>query len=111
MNIATLVGNLGQAVEVKETEGHKVATLNVATNRKYTTASGQEKEGVQWHRVVCFGWRAEAVRGLPKGQQVVVIGELKYRQWEDEHGTKRYATEIVAQVVALVCTTPKAPTV
>jgi len=110
MNTTTLVGNLGQPVELKEVDGHKVATLSVATNRKYTTSAGVEKEDVQWHRVVCFGWRAEAVRGLPKGTSVVVIGELKYRQWEDEHGVKRYASEVVAQVVALVCNTPKPAT-
>lgn len=107
MNSTVLVGNLGQAAEVKETEGRAVAVLSVATNRKYTDSKGQEREDVQWHRVVCFGYRADAVRGLPKGQQVAVIGELKYRQWEDEHGVKRYATEIVAQVVAIVCTTPR----
>ena len=47
-----------------------------------------------------FGRQAENVRdSLTKGDTVLVGGTLQFRHWEDDAGTKREGTEIVADAV------------
>lgn len=108
-NQVLLVGNLGQDAEYREHEGRKITTLSLATNRKVVNARGEETSYTEWHRVVCWGWTAEATKALHKGQRIAVTGEIRTRSWEDE-GVKRWATEIVSDGVAIVCQTPKPAT-
>ncbi len=99
LNHVTLIGNLGADPEVRTTAaGKMVATLSLATSRQWTNESGQRQEKTAWHRVILWGKLAElAQRFLSKGRQVCVQGEIEYRSWDDQQtGTKRYSTEIVA---------------
>lgn len=92
VNKVILVGNLGQDPDVRQTAGGQaVATLSLATSFKT-----QEAERTEWHRVIVWGKLAElAQRYLAKGRKVYVEGRLQTRSWDD-NGTKRYATEVVA---------------
>ena len=99
LNHVTLIGNLGADPEVRTTAaGKMVATLSLATSRQWTNESGQRQEKTAWHRVIVWGKLAElAQRFLSKGRKVCVQGEIEYRSWDDQQtGTKRYSTEIVA---------------
>lgn len=98
INKAIIIGNLGADPEVRTTAGGtRVATLSVATNRRWTGRDGQMQEETQWHRVVAWNKLAEVVEQyLKKGDRVYVEGRIQYRQWEDQNGQKRYTTEIVA---------------
>lgn len=40
-----------------------------------------------------------AVNTLKSGQQVGVIGRIQTRNYEDDKGTKHYATEVIAEEV------------
>lgn len=101
VNKAIIVGNLGQNPEAQHTtSGKSVCTLSVATNERWTDASGQKQERTEWHRVVCWGKTAEnCAKFLTKGRQVYVEGRIQTRQWQDNEGNTRYSTEIVAQQV------------
>jgi single-strand DNA-binding protein len=98
LNKATIIGNLGADPEVRSTNtGTRVATLSVATSRRWTSRSGEQQEKTEWHRVVCWEKMAEICeRYLKKGDRVYLEGRIEYRQWEGQDGQTRYTTEIRA---------------
>ena len=100
INRVTLVGNLGQDPEMRNTNsGMAVCNLSVATTHRAKDRDGNYQDQVEWHRVSVFGKTAENVnRYCRKGRQVYVEGRLQTRSWEKD-GVKRYSTEIVADVV------------
>lgn len=104
INKAFILGNLGQDPEMRYTQtGTPVATLSIATGKKFKTRSGEMKEETQWHRVVLFNRSAEiAGEYLRKGSQVHIEGEITYRQWQDDSGATRYTTEIRCDRLTLV---------
>ena len=104
LNKASLIGNLGADPEVRSTQtGTRVATLSIATSRRWSDRSGQQQEKTEWHRVVCWDKLAEiAERYLKKGDRVYVEGPIEYRQWEGQDGQTRYTTEIRAREMIML---------
>lgn len=98
VNRVTILGNLGNDPEVKQTNsGSAIANLTVATSESWNDkATGEKREAVEWHRVVLFGKLAEvAGEYLRKGSQVYIEGQLRTRKWTDNAGVEKYTTEIV----------------
>ena len=64
MNIAqiTVSGNVGQAPEIKEVNGTKVANFSIAVNESYTTKAGEKRENTHWFR--CEAWDGSNGKGL-----------------------------------------------
>lgn len=92
-----IVGNLGDNPEYSEAaNGTKVCRFSLATNEKWTDkASGEKKERVEWHRLVCFNRTAEiAAEYLKKGVQVMVEGKNRTTKWDDDKGITRWTTDI-----------------
>lgn len=98
MNKVILCGRLGQDPEIKETaSGKKLANFSLATNR------WQKDAPPDWHRCVAFDKTASIIGDyVKKGSMLLVEGQIQYRSWEDQDGTKRYATEIVVNSVELL---------
>lgn len=104
VNKVIILGNLTRDPEVRYTaSGAAVATINIATNRKWKDKAGELHEEVEYHRCVAFQRVAEiAGEYLEKGRQVYLEGHLKTRKYEDKDGVTKYATEInVDQLVLL----------
>ena len=98
VNRVTILGNLGNDPEVKQTNsGSAIANLTVATSESWNDkATGEKKENTEWHRVVLFGKLAEvAGEYLRKGSQVYIEGQLRTRKWTDNAGVEKYTTEVV----------------
>lgn len=97
LNRVELIGNLTRDPELKYTpSGTAVCTFGVATNRYWTTADGQTKEDVQYHRLVAWQKLAELCgKLLTKGKKVYAVGRLTYRTFTGKDGTQRSITEIV----------------
>ncbi len=104
VNKAIILGNLGKDPEIRTTtNGAKVVTFSVATNRRWQGKSGEMQDDTQWHRVVAWDRLAEIVEQyLKKGDRIYVEGRLQYREWEDQNGQKRYTTEIVARELVML---------
>lgn len=104
LNRATLVGNLGADPELKFTQGGQaILKLRLATTESFKNAQGERQEKTEWHTVVMWGKRGEALNGiLSKGRTIWVEGRIQTRSWEDKEGGKRYATEINATDIGLV---------
>lgn len=96
VNLAILVGNVGQNPDIKVFDGGtKKASFSLATSEKYKDRNGEVHENTEWHNIVC--WRATAdivERFVKKGSQVYIQGKITTRSWEDQNGQKRYTTEI-----------------
>jgi single-strand DNA-binding protein len=97
LNRAMLIGNLTRDPEVRTTSGGQtVASFGIATNHRWTDASGQKQEKAEFHNIVAWGKLAEICgQYLAKGQKVYVEGRLQTREWEGQDGAKRNRTEIV----------------
>ncbi len=104
LNKAIIIGNLGADPEIRSTNtGTRVATLSVATSRRWTSRSGEQQEKTEWHRVVCWDKMAEICeRYLHKGDRVYIEGRIEYRQWEGQDGQTRYTTEIRAMEMIML---------
>ena len=104
LNKATLIGNLGADPEIRSTgAGTRVATLSVATSRRWTSKTGEQQEKTEWHRVVCWDRLAEICeRYLKKGDRIYAEGRIEYRQWEGQDGQTRYTTEIRAMELIML---------
>lgn len=99
-NKVELIGRLGQDPEVRTTtNGTKVASLSVATSERWRDkTTGEQREATEWHRVVLWDKLAElAEQYLFKGSEVLLVGKLQTRKWQDQSGQERYTTEVVLQ--------------
>ncbi|MDH3296779.1 MAG: single-stranded DNA-binding protein [Gemmatimonadota bacterium] len=104
LNKAQLIGNLGADPEIRSTtSGTRVATLSIATSRRWNDREGQQQEKTEWHRVVCWDKLAEICeRFLKRGDRIYVEGSIEYRQWEGQDGQTKYTTEIRARELIML---------
>lgn len=104
LNKAMLIGNLTRDPESRfTTSGQAVASFTVATNRRWKSADGENKDSVEFNDIVAWGKLAEIVEQLlRKGRRVYVEGRLQTRSWEGQDGVKRNKTEIVASDVIVL---------
>lgn len=100
LNRVTLIGHLGKDLEVEYLQnGTTVATVSLATTEKWQ-ADGEWKERIEWHNIIAYDAKAAEILGeyFKKGNLTYIEGKLHYRSWEKD-GVKKYATEIIANVV------------
>src|SRR5215207_5113806 len=103
-NKVQLIGNLGNAPEVKNTEsGKKLVSFSVATNENYRNAKGEKVTETQWHNLVAWGKVADiAEKFLTKGSEVAIEGKLIHRSYSDKEGNKKYMTEVQVNELLLL---------
>ena len=100
-NKVILIGNMTADPELKQTQGGlSVCSFSIAVNRRFKTEGQQDCDFIT---IVAWRQQAEFVcRYFKKGQPILVCGQLQTRNWTDNQGQKRYATEVVADEVAFV---------
>src|SRR6267143_538831 len=96
VNRVILIGNLGRDPEIRYTQGGEpIANFSLATSESWTDKGGQKQERTEWHRVEVFGKTAQVVRDYcTKGKQVYLEGSIRYDEWTDKDGNKKYMTKI-----------------
>jgi single-strand DNA-binding protein len=97
LNKVMLIGNLTRDPEMRYTpQGAGVCTFGVATNRNWTTDSGEKKYDVEFHNIVAWNKLAEICSQLlKKGRKVYVEGRLSTRSWQAQDGAQKQRTEVV----------------
>ena len=99
MNKVILVGNLTKDPELTTTNnGISLCRFGLAVPRKFTSGDG-EREADFINIVV---WRNQAdncYKYLKKGSKAGIVGTLQTRQYEGNDGSRRYATDVVADEV------------
>jgi len=90
-NKVVLVGNLARDVEIRYSQsGSAIGNVGIATNRKWKSQTGEQKEEVMFIDLTFFGRTAEiANQYLRKGSKVLVDGRLTLQQWTAQDGSKR----------------------
>lgn len=103
-NKVILIGNVGCDPEIRYLDnGAALITLRVATTERVKDRSGAIRENTEWHNVVFWRNLAEAVdKYVKKGSQIFIDGKLRTRMYEDNTGTKKYITEVVAENIRLL---------
>lgn len=101
LNKVMLGGRLTSDVELKSTQsGVSVCSFSLAVNRKYSKEGEQATDFIN-----CQAWRntAEFIsKYFKKGSSLCVIGSIQVRNWTDQNGQKRYATEVVVDEALFV---------
>jgi len=99
VNKVILIGNLTRDPEIRQTTtGQNIATFGLATNRQWTTSSGEKKASAEFHECVAWAKLAEICeKYLHKSKLVYVEGYLKTRSWDTEEGVRKFKTEIVVE--------------
>lgn len=95
-NKITLIGNVGQAPDLKVlSSGAELVKFSFATTNNFKDKSGEWQKQTSWHN--CVAWNATAskiMQNASKGSYMMVEGELVYNEWEDKHGQKRRDAEV-----------------
>ena len=100
LNKVMLMGNLTRDIELKVLpQGNQtVGNFGIAMNRKFKSASGEEREEVTFVDCEAWGRTAEIMKQyLTKGRPVFIEGRLKLDQWEDKEGKKQSRLRVVVE--------------
>jgi len=104
LNRAQLIGNCTADLVLKYTPSNDpVCSFSLATNRYWTTAKGEKKEDVEFHRLVAWGKLAELCSQLiKKGSKIYAEGRLSTRTFKIADGTEKTTTEIVLEDIIVL---------
>jgi len=109
-----LIGNVGQEPDVRYFESDQaVAQVRLATTeRGYTLQNGtQVPDRTDWHNLVFYRQLAKIVeRYVHKGDKLYVEGRLRYRNYDDQRGQRRFITEIYVENMELLSPKPATTT-
>lgn len=99
-----LIGNLTRDPELRYTpSGAAVVSFSIATNRSWTTDTGEKKDEVDFHNIVAWRKLAEICsQFLTKGRKVYVQGRLTTRNWTGQDGSSKTRTEVVIDDMILL---------
>lgn len=104
LNRAQLIGNLTRDPELRYTpNGKAVCSFGIATNRSWTTESGEKKEEADFHNIIAWGKLGELCsQFLLKGRKVFVEGRMQTRSWTGQDGVQKSRMEVVIDDMILL---------
>jgi single-strand DNA-binding protein len=87
-NRVLLMGNLTRDPQLKFLPSQtQVVEFGLAMNRRFKTATGEDREEVCFVDCSAFGRTAEVINQyFTKGKPIFIEGRLKLDQWEDKQG-------------------------
>ncbi len=97
MNKVVLMGRLTKDPDLRYTSGNNtaVASFTLAVNRRFAREGQPQADFIN---VVAWDKSAEFCgKYFIKGLQVVVVGRIQTRTWDDNEGKRHYVTEVVAE--------------
>lgn len=98
MNKVILVGNLTRDPELVTTNnGISLCRFTLAVQRRFSNDGEREADFI--NIVVWRGQADNCYKYLKKGSKAGVVGSIQTRSYDGNDGTKRYATEVVAEEV------------
>src|ERR1700722_13486933 len=104
-NRVLLLGNLTRDPQMKYLPSQMAVTeFGLACNRKFKTASGEEREEVTFVDCTAFGRIGDIINQYcTKGRPLFIEGRLKLDQWEDKNGGgKRSKLSVVVENMQLL---------
>ena len=98
MNKVILMGRLTKDPELRYTPANNTALckFTLAVDRRFSK-QGEEKQA-DFFNVVAWDKLGEfCSKYFQKGRQVVVVGRIQNRTWDDMEGKRHYITEIISE--------------
>lgn len=80
----TIIGNLGADAEVKEVNGKKFVSFNVAHTERWVDDTGTIHESTQWVGCALSGDGGNLLQYLKRGTTIYAVGRLKTRVYSSE---------------------------
>lgn len=107
-NKVIIIGNLTRDVELRYLpSGSALATIGLASNRRFKKQDGSPGEEVCFVDVKLFGRSAEvANQYLRKGSKILIEGRLTFETWNDQSGAKRSKHTITAESMQMLDSKP-----
>ena len=105
LNKVVLAGRITADPELKQTaSGTSVLSFTIAVNRSYVSKNSEQGERqADFINVVAWRQTAEFIsKYFRKGSAICVTGSIQTRNWQDQQGQKRYATEVIADEAMFV---------
>lgn len=98
MNRSILIGRPTKDIVIKvTTNGTKIASFTLASNRLFKQNGKQEADFIQ---CIAFNKTADSLeKYVAKGDLIGVEGRIQTRNYEDQTGKKIYITEVVIETV------------
>lgn len=105
-NRVILLGNLTRDVELRYSpSGLAIGKVGIATNRRFKSANGEQRDETMFIDLTFFGRTAEiANQYLKKGSKVLVEGRLVLEQWTASDGTKRSRHSVTVESMQMIDT-------
>lgn len=100
MNKIIIKGRITKDVEVRytQTSNTAVVTFTVAVNRDFVK-QGEERQ-TDFINCVAYSKTAEFIsKYFGKGQEILLVGRIQTRNYEDDNGQKHYVTEVIVENV------------
>ncbi len=105
LNKVVLAGRITADPELKQTAtGISVLSFTIAVNRRFASRNSEQGENqADFINVVAWRQTAEFIsKYFRKGSAICVTGSIQTRNWQDQNGQRRYATEVVADDATFV---------
>ena len=103
MNTITLIGRVGKTPEIKTFTNGKQASFTLATSTHWRDKNGEKQERTEWHNIVINGKLTDVVEMfVEKGDNICIVGEVRYEKWKDASGADKYATKIYCERIELL---------
>ncbi|PAF50949.1 single-stranded DNA-binding protein [Helicobacter sp. 13S00401-1] len=103
-NKVIIVGNLTRDVDFKHLpSGTALATIGLASNRRYKRSDGTTQDEVLYIDAKLFGRSAEVANEyLKKGSKVLIEGRLTLETWKDQNGSPRSKHTIAVETMQML---------
>lgn len=102
LNKVILIGHLTADPELKQTQsGVSVTSFSIGVTRRFQRAGEQPQS--DFINIVAWRNTAEFItKYFRKGSAICICGSIQTRSWTAQDGSKRYATEVVADEASFV---------
>jgi single-strand DNA-binding protein len=108
INEATLIGRIGKKDIRPLKNGTEVATLYIATSKKWLDANGNQTEQTTWHNVNFFNKLADIVKRYAHvGGLVYIKGEINNKQIEKGERQGQWAYSVTGSQIKLLPSSTK----
>jgi single-strand DNA-binding protein len=97
-NMVVLEGGLTRDPEIREAGKSQVANFGIACSKRIKKGDEWVNGDPQYFDIQAWGYDAERVMQLTKGDQVIVVGELNFSQYEKD-GVKRTQIRITSRAI------------
>ena len=99
MNKVILMGRLTRDPEVRYSQGENamaVARYTLAVDRRFNR--NNDDQSADFISCVAFGRSGEfAEKYLNQGKQILIVGRIQVRSWEDKNNQKQWSTEVIVE--------------